>query len=88
MGFDVNGAWELTSVEYAVEGRSSQTFDIPVGACSAEPEPLGKVHVASPQDDAVAGITFAILDNWGVEDYTCLYRFRVHGDVAELQTKK
>jgi hypothetical protein len=92
MGFDVNDAWELTSVEYDVEGRSSQTFDIPVGAgscseeapsCTVEPEPLGKLHVASPQDEAVAGITVAILDNWGMEDYTCLYRFRVHGDVAE-----
>jgi hypothetical protein len=94
MGFDVNEAWELTSVEYNAEGRSSQTFDIPVAAgscseeapsCSAEPEPLGKLHVASPQDEAVAGITVAILDTYegAFVDYTCLYRFRVHGDVAE-----
>jgi SUN domain-containing protein 1/2 len=92
MGFDVNDAWELTSLEYNAQGRSMQTFEIPSAAgscseealsCSAEPESLGKLHVASQQDMAAAGITVAILDNWGVDDYTCLYRFRVHGDVAK-----
>jgi SUN domain-containing protein 1/2 len=31
-------------------------------------------------DEVVAAIRLEIESNWGNEDYTCLYRFRVHGD--------
>jgi SUN domain-containing protein 1/2 len=91
MGFDVSNAWELTSFDYDVEGQSPQTFDIPPPAascseempsCEAEPDPIGKMHVAPPQNEHAAAITVAIEDNWGKDDYTCLYRFRVHGDAA------
>ena len=30
----------------------------------------------------VAGITVKILENWGNPEYTCMYRFRVHGEPA------
>ena len=91
MGFDVIKAWELTAVDFDVEGKSPQTFEIPPPAascseeapsCEAEPDPLGKMHVAPPQDAYAAAITVAIEDNWGRDEYTCLYRIRVHGDPA------
>lgn len=31
-------------------------------------------------NEGVDAIRLEILDNWGNEDYTCIYRFRVHGD--------
>ena len=95
LGFDVAQAWELTAVVYDVEGRTTQTFDIPVPAsscseeapsCEAEPDPIGKMHVSPAKDSFAAAITVAIEDNWGKNDYTCLYRFRVHGDVVTAMT--
>jgi len=95
MGFDVTQAWELTAVDYNVEGHGTQTFDIPVPAascseeapsCEADPDPLGKMHVAPSKDSYAAAITVAIEDNWGKDEYTCLYRFRVHGDAARVTT--
>lgn len=92
MGFEVSKAWEVTAVDYDVEGRTTQTFNVPVPAascseevssCEAEPDPLGKMHVAPPKDSYAAAITIAIEDNWGKDEYTCLYRFRVHGDAAQ-----
>ena len=39
---------------------------------------------------AAAGATFSVVelrvhDNWGHRDYTCLYRFRVHGRPADAE---
>lgn len=51
--------------EYNEEGAS----------CSAE-----AAACSSPPMMDVAGITLKILDNWGNHDFTCLYRFRVHGE--------
>jgi len=34
-------------------------------------------------DDRVAAFRFEVLDNYGHEDFTCLYRLRVHGDTDE-----
>lgn len=31
----------------------------------------------------VAAVSFIIEENWGNDDYTCLYRVRVHGDAVE-----
>mmetsp|Transcript_36485 Transcript_36485/g.55802 ORF Transcript_36485/g.55802 Transcript_36485/m.55802 type:complete len:208 (-) Transcript_36485:33-656(-) len=31
----------------------------------------------------VEGVTLIVEENWGNPDYTCIYRFRVHGVVAE-----
>lgn len=35
-------------------------------------------------DEAVSVIRLQITDNWGNKDYTCVYRFRVHGDAIDL----
>lgn len=98
MGFDVHAAWQVMKFEYNADGKSSQTFEVPTTSrddescseeamsCTAEAEPLGKLHVASQQRDsaaAAAAITIDVLDNWGWDDYTCLYRIRVHGDIVE-----
>lgn len=91
VGFDTSQAWELTAVDYDVEGPTSQTFNVPVPAascseevpsCEAEADPLGSIRVASSKDAYAAAVTVAIEDNWGKDEYTCLYRFRIHGDAA------
>lgn len=91
IGFDVTKAWELTSIDYDVEGGTTQIFDVPVPAascseeapsCEAEPDPIGNIHVAPPKESYAAAVTVAIEDNWGKDEYTCLYRIRIHGDAA------
>lgn len=94
MGFDTSKAWELTTIDYSTqEDETIQTFDIPAPAascaqeapsCEANPDPLGSMHVSPPKDAFAAAITVVIENNWGKNDYTCLYRFRVHGDAAPL----
>jgi hypothetical protein len=44
-------------------------------------------NVANPGDQAFNAFTLAITDNYG-SDFTCLYRFRVHGDrVGKCETE-
>jgi SUN domain-containing protein 1/2 len=52
--------------------------DLPPGSCSIKAPSCG----APPQIGDVAAITVEILENWGNPDYTCLYRFRIHGEAA------
>ncbi|KAG7381750.1 hypothetical protein PHYPSEUDO_005692 [Phytophthora pseudosyringae] len=52
---------------YASNGPASQTF---------------KLTSALSQRSAIDGITLEVLSNHGHPEYTCLYRFRVHGHSA------
>ena len=52
--------------------------DLPPGSCSIKSSSCG----SPPQIGDVAAITVEILENWGNPDYTCLYRFRIHGEAA------
>ncbi|XP_014670274.1 PREDICTED: uncharacterized protein LOC106811235 [Priapulus caudatus] len=45
----------------------------------ANAPPLQYFHVADPEVEAYPIIELRILSNHGNKDYTCLYRFRVHG---------
>jgi hypothetical protein len=36
------------------------------------------------RDDSIAAVTLEILNNWGNEDYTCIYRFRLHGQLKKV----
>lgn len=81
----------LSSVTYDIEGPASQTFwvakkeqeddensdtEVAQGSCSATAATCG-----APGSDTstIRAITVSISNNWGWEDYTCLYRVRVHG---------
>jgi Sad1 / UNC-like C-terminal len=94
LGFDVTSKSVLTEITYSIhEENSVQTFPVPrsrtrnesltsvdpnsedTGSCSAVTESCG-----STEPLLTAAVTVEVLDNWGNEYYTCLYRFRVHGD--------
>jgi len=47
-------------------------------SCSAPPMDLNLNE--APTAEVVSGISLQILDNWGNEDFTCVYRVRVHGE--------
>jgi Sad1 / UNC-like C-terminal len=88
LGFDVSEPMEVAQFEYDIEGSISQTFNSvfvsalpPVtneidgdGSCSAE-----AAACTSPPHIDVAAITLKVTENYGSPDYTCIYRFRVHG---------
>uniref|UniRef100_A0A672TW39 Sad1 and UNC84 domain containing 1 n=1 Tax=Strigops habroptila TaxID=2489341 RepID=A0A672TW39_STRHB len=48
-----------------------------------EGEPLQMFPVMMNHQNAFQLVELKVLSNWGNEDYTCLYRFRVHGNVAQ-----
>ena len=54
------------------------------GYLEAEDEPSScskeTASCSTPPRMDVAGITVKVLENWGAPEYTCLYRFRVHGE--------
>ncbi|CAG8576855.1 374_t:CDS:10 [Diversispora eburnea] len=54
---------------YNINGKPVQTFEIP-------PEILKK-------NKPVRVIIMKVLNNWGRPSYTCLYRFRVHGEPVD-----
>jgi len=60
------------------DGEIGGSCSTVTASCSAPPMDLNSDEV--PTSEVVSGITLQILDNWGNEDFTCLYRFRVHGE--------
>ncbi|XP_019350235.2 SUN domain-containing protein 1 isoform X8 [Alligator mississippiensis] len=46
-------------------------------------EPLQTFQVTEKNENAFQIVELRILSNWGHTEYTCLYRFRVHGRPAE-----
>lgn len=64
--------WMLGSFRYdSGSDRSLQTFSIPATSENGQPLP------------SLSSIVLAIDSNWGA-NYTCLYRFRVHGVKAHV----
>lgn len=61
-----------------IVAEEEEDDDLPPGSCSVKSSSCG----SPPQIGDVAAITVEILENWGNPDYTCLYRFRIHGEAA------
>ncbi|CAJ1966720.1 unnamed protein product [Cylindrotheca closterium] len=91
MGFDMYDPIDIAYVDYDIEGPSVQTFNTIYarsegsieegeegeGSCSVDE--AQEAACSSPPKTDIGGITLKILDNWGNDDFTCIYRFRVHG---------
>ncbi|CAB1460885.1 unnamed protein product [Pleuronectes platessa] len=45
-------------------------------------ESMQTFKLPNPTDDIYRGVEMHVLSNWGQAEYTCLYRFRVHGKIA------
>jgi SUN domain-containing protein 1/2 len=50
-------------------------LEVDSGSCSEE-----KASCSAPPRIGVATVIVEVLENWGEEDFTCLYRLRVHGE--------
>lgn len=90
LGLDMHDPIEIARIEYDIEASTIQTFDTiyaqastidsiddsgeEEGSCSVE-----QAACNAPPRVSMGGITLKVLDNWGNEEYTCLYRLRVHG---------
>lgn len=65
--------WLLAESQYDSQSRALQEFPVQTELLSGIPIPR------------IASVVLAIDDNWGAE-YSCLYRFRVHGMIEERNT--
>ncbi|CAF93726.1 unnamed protein product, partial [Tetraodon nigroviridis] len=45
-------------------------------------EPSQTFALKDPGEEAYQAVELHVLTNWGQQEYTCLYRFRVHGHMA------
>ncbi|RPD52617.1 hypothetical protein L227DRAFT_514558, partial [Lentinus tigrinus ALCF2SS1-6] len=69
-GFRTTTFVRLVNLTYDIHSsHPTQTFPVP-----------GEVNQLNLKTDTVL---FRFLTNWGNEDYTCVYRIRVHGDLVE-----
>jgi Sad1 / UNC-like C-terminal len=91
LSFDLNDKKTLANIMYDMEGPTVQTFTIAAGkvadnsngSCSAATSSCkGPAEIWATIEDVVSAIQVEIIDNWGNQDYTCLYRVRVHGEPA------
>ncbi|XP_030316056.1 SUN domain-containing protein 1 isoform X5 [Calypte anna] len=64
--------------EYQEEGTLLGQYEYDEGG-----EPLQMFPVMDKSESAFQIVELRILSNWGHTEYTCLYRFRVHGKPAE-----
>ncbi|NXG15309.1 SUN1 protein, partial [Grallaria varia] len=60
--------------EYQEEGKLLGEY-----VYDQEGEPLQMFPVMEENEDAFQIVELRIFSNWGHPEYTCLYRFRVHG---------
>lgn len=91
LSFDQESPKEIVSFEYDLTGSAIQTFEADedtqscsdtTPSCSAD-SPLGFDQAeagGSGGEFYAAALTVEVTNNWGLDEYTCLYRFRVHGD--------
>ncbi|NXA08975.1 SUN1 protein, partial [Sapayoa aenigma] len=63
--------------EYQEEGKLLGEY-----VYDQEGEPLQMFPVMEENEDAFQIVELRIFSNWGHAEYTCLYRFRVHGRPA------
>ena len=89
LGFDSNAKTLMAEFVYKIDDdRNVQTFPIvttdnasasEASVCSATTT-TRSCSAGNTTSRISAAVTLEILDNWGNEDYTCLYRVRVHGE--------
>ena len=61
------------------------------GTCSQETGTCGGENMWASTDtdrsdtinEGMSAVRMEVTDNWGNKDYTCIYRFRIHGDAMD-----
>jgi len=87
-GSEGEGGDDIGSVEPELE---IDDYEIPAGSCAPPKEPEGvpscgggdmpfSSAVDQSERQIVSAVSFIIEENWGNNEYTCLYRVRVHGE--------
>ena len=89
MPFDEKQRVFVGEFEYSPYQNRIQTFDV-MGDDKDEEDDTSSCTVAeshhcgaqSEIDGVVRAIQLQVIDNWGNDDYTCLYHVQVHGEAA------
>ena len=68
------------TVAFDIDGIDENVYEdedeIETSSCSLH------TSCSAPPRIIVAAVVFKIMENWGNLDFTCLYRFRLHGDLT------
>ncbi|GKZ00087.1 hypothetical protein MPSEU_000962100 [Mayamaea pseudoterrestris] len=83
LGFDPAKPSLIASFNYNVTAGGVQTFLVNQedGSCAVEASTCAAPNPTDALAGTFAGVKFEILDNYGNDAYTCVYRVRVHGDI-------
>lgn len=70
-------------------GQAEEQLQCSITSCTATDNPSLAPPELTPLDgkkspSSVQAVTLIVEDNWGNEDYTCLYRVRVYGNIVKL----
>eukprot|EP00934_Nitzschia_sp_Nitz4_P005991 Nitzschia sp. Nitz4//scaffold61_size107673//92874//94279//NITZ4_004252-RA/size107673-processed-gene-0.169-mRNA-1//1//CDS//3329555761//5981//frame0 len=82
LGFDVNDPMEVAHFELDADGASIQSFDsiyATMEKAEGDDNDTCDQSCTKPPMRDTAAVTLKIVDNFGSPDFTCIYRFRVHG---------
>lgn len=76
-GYLCENTWSLQGLEteYQEEGQPLGRFTY-----DQEGDSLQMFHTLERPDQGFQIVELRVLSNWGHPEYTCLYRFRVHGE--------
>ena len=98
LGFDAKNKFDVAEFTYDKEGPSVQTFSSYYGQAMKDTAASDTEHSEDKTEDGscsteaascttppriyVAGVGVEVKDNWGHQQFTCLYRVRIHGEAA------
>ncbi|XP_061839854.1 uncharacterized protein sun2 [Nerophis lumbriciformis] len=80
-----NGRIDSAPKDFAVYGMKNEVEEgtlLGAFTYNKDGEPTQTFEIPNPRDVVYQVVELRVLSNWGHVEYTCLYRFRVHGIMA------
>lgn len=84
LGYDRQQSTLIQELEFNFEAGGIQTFNVSADKDTCETDSAATCSAPAPKVSLISGVYSAIMleiqDNYGNEDFTCIYRVRIHGE--------